>query len=53
VVITPQNNTAGATLPAVIVIRSDIDSTQCRQLQVTTSVEGWNYRQRLLIIRKP
>jgi hypothetical protein len=53
VVVTPQNNTASTTLPTVIVIRSDLHSTQCRQLQVTTRVDRWNYQQRLLIIRKP
>jgi carboxypeptidase T len=52
VVITPQNETAGTVVPAVIIVRSASDPALCRQLQVATTVDAWNYRQRLLIIRK-
>jgi hypothetical protein len=36
----------------VIIVRSSSDPSQCRQLQVATTVQGWNYSQRLLIIGK-
>jgi len=53
VAITPHNSAAGTIVPAVIVIRSAVDLTQCRQVQMATPVEVWNYRQRLLLITKP
>jgi hypothetical protein len=51
--VTPTNNTTGTFAPAVLIIRSVKDPSLCRQLQVTTEITTWNYRQILLLIRKP
>ena len=49
-IITPQKNTAGTIVPAVIVVRSLSNPSNCRQVTLATSVVGWPYQQRLLWI---
>lgn len=50
IIITPQNDTAGTVVPAVIVVRSLLTPSNCRQVSLTTSAVGWRYQQRLLWI---
>ncbi|MCC6458421.1 MAG: peptidase M14 [Caldilineaceae bacterium] len=51
--VTPTESSASTVAPALLIIRSIEDSSRCRQLQVTTEVIAWNYRQILQMIRKP
>jgi hypothetical protein len=56
VVLIPQNNSAGTIAPTLLKVRSAVDPSLCRLLQITTTVGPGQVQepfiQRLLIIRK-
>ena len=56
VVLIPQNNSVGTIAPTLLKVRSAVDPSLCRQLQITTTVGPGQVQepfiQRLLIIRK-